>query len=96
MSTVQFSPFYHSVQKGNGLINSIKHGINDLRKSKVISKSLGKLSKIANVADDLGVPLAGNVAGLAKKGAAASGKVGFGKKRPSQRGKGTKKTTRKH
>jgi hypothetical protein len=94
--SIQFSPFYHDVQSGNGLMKSIKHGIKDLQKSKIISKSLGQLSKVAGVASDLGVPLAGNVAGLAKQGANVSGKVGFGKRKPAQKGKGKKKATKKH
>lgn len=95
MSTVQFSPFYHDVQSGKGFVNSVKKGIKDLRKSKIISKSLGQLGKVAKVADNFGVPLAGSVAGLAKQGANMSGKVGFGRKRPSQKGKG-KKSMKKH
>ena len=92
MSTIQFSPFYHSVQKGNGLMSDIKRGVKSLQKSKVISKTLGGISKVASVADDLGVPLAGNVAGLSRQGANISAKVGFGKKgKKGKKSKGKKK-----
>ncbi len=94
MSTIQFSPFYHSVQKGNGLMGDIKRGVKSLQKSKVISRTLGGISKVASVADDLGVPLAGNVAGLSRQGANISAKVGFGK-RKLQKGKGKKKSKAK-
>lgn len=91
MSNIQYSPFYHNVQSGQGLGRFIKSVnekvIKPVRKSHIISKTGRFVGDVANV-------FAPGVGSKIQEVADVTKQHGMGRKK-SQKGKGKKKTSKK-